>query len=111
MAFASNISRLRRFASDGSLAVIVAAQDKMYPDGERPPTRNVKMISPRLWKTASPKPVAFARTQTQLSVSRSLWKVAIALVILCGPAHLSRARGRAAHKWRTNLNRFATNAG
>ena len=33
------------------------------------------------------------------------------LVILCGPAHLSRARGRAALKWRTNLNRFATNGG
>jgi hypothetical protein len=44
-------------------------------------------------------------------LSRSLWKVAIALVIPCGPEHLSRARGRAAHKWRTNLNRFATNAG
>jgi predicted permease len=43
---------------DPGINVIVAAQDKTYPDGVLPPTRNVKMISPGLFRTLGSRLIA-----------------------------------------------------
>jgi predicted permease len=43
---------------DSGISVIVAAQDKTYAVGELPPTRNVKMISPGLFRTLETRLIA-----------------------------------------------------